>query len=128
MKKRLPLEIQLRIPATFDPDAYHEKGLCEVTLINVKLNYDGDIQFIEGDLMPFGVNVEAKHIVAPVYGKAVSKARSIMHASWVKPDTPGHIPVPKEVILVLNSDDQIVDIKCPVCRDKSCECHLERKA
>ena len=114
------------IPALFD-HRYHEQGLCEVTLTDVKLNYDADIQYIEGNLMPFGVNVEAKFIREPVYGKAVSKARSIMHASWIKPGTPGHIPVPKELILVLNSDNQIVDIKCPVCHNKPCECHLESK-
>ena len=116
----------MNIPALFD-HRYHMQGLCEVTLTDVKLNYDADIQYIEGNLMPFGVNVEAKFIREPVYGKAVSKARSIMHASWIKPGTPGHIPVPKELILVLNSDNQIVDIKCPVCHNKPCECHLESK-
>ena len=128
MSKRIPLEMQLRIPSLFDPSDYHELGLCEVTLTDVKVNYDGDIQFIEGQLHPFGVNVEPKYIRQPVYGKAVGKARSIMHASWVKVGTPGHIPVPNEVILVLNADDQIVDIKCPVCHDKPCECHVDRKA
>ena len=126
MSKRVPLEMQLRIPSLFDP-SYHEQGLCEVTLTDVKVNYDGDIQFIEGQLHPFGVNVQAKYIRTPVYGKAVGKARSIMHASWVKAGTPGHIPVPKELILVLNADDQIVDIKCPVCRDTPCECSPETK-
>ena len=127
MNKRIPLETQLRIPSLFDPDDYHELGRCEVTLTDVKLNYDGDIQYIEGQLHPFGVNVEPKYIRAPVYGKAVSKARSIMHASWVTPGTPGHIPVPKELILILNSDDQIVDIKCPMCHDNPCDCHLKQE-
>ena len=119
--RELIRELPVHIPSRFD-NRYHERGLCEVTLTDVKLNYDGNIQLIEGQLHPFGVNVEAKYIRSPVYGKAVGKAQSIMHASWIKPGTAGHIPVPKELILVLNSDNQIVDIKCPVCRDKPCEC------
>ena len=113
------------IPALFDP-SFHENGLREVTLTDVGVNFDGDVQFIEGNILPNAVGIEPAFIRTPVFGKAVGKARDMMYTSWIKAGTPGHIAVPSEVILVVNSDDQIVDIQCVTCRDTPCGCYFGR--
>ena len=46
------------IPTLFDPASYHENGLREVTLTDVGVNFDSDVQFIEGNILPNDFGIE----------------------------------------------------------------------
>ena len=110
----------MNIPALFD-HSYHMKSLCEVLLTQVSINYDADIVYIEGQIEPNNVNIDPQFIRTPIYGPASAKAMEILLRSWIKWDTPGYEPIPKSIIAILNSDNQIVDLKCSVCKGP-CDC------
>lgn len=113
------------IPSLHDHDRFHENGLQELFVENLTINHDGGVWFVGGNIQQNSIGIAPQWINMPVYGKADAKASSIYFHSCVKVGVRGHVPIPYSIIAVINSDDQIVDLKCATCRHPDgCNCDI----